>query len=512
MRLNKRLISVFAVTATAASCSVMATSYQGFDEMGTGWGAPPPPLVQPEQNNSVSDEVDDRTVAEQLDAYYQLIQNTRLEFDRERAAAAALKKEELRVALARTESAITAKTAKTREDYKLRNKQQSVREDATKRVDKHTKAYAPIHVIAKRSKARWKANETCTFFCPTNFVEELANKMDIEYGLLSKRIAARKVLLIGRIPLQRTPRGSSDDALDQLNWAKRILKTAVGVRSYLPHVYDSYSPASKNPWKEQIRIWMKDMNAAVAAAQTGVRYAQADYDALNKYATGLEVKNLDAALEKYITQTKAKHEVDIRKAEAKYRATMKRLNAGVRAAEAAVKVIVKDVSEHPWVSSQESFDYLASCTKPKGLVVVFQGANQSDNLTYSQTGEYVGENTIDDRVAWLRAKCFDIVRPKSGVNMPDGTDVYRHYWMSKGQVVDGKFITNELDEITAFLTALELVSTSTRLPTYILYRDTVTQNEPYKSSVDRLLNEIHERGLVRLVDGHMVDGQVSDKL
>ena len=493
MSIKTKIACLIALTMSASSFSIMASS-EGDDIE---------PYVYKEYVNN------------DLENFRSNIIDAKATLGAAKATAKLTKDKSVSDALNAERASIARASGNANEKEKLRT-QEKPWDEAGIRLMVHGNIYSDISVVTDKSEARWYSNRTCTFFCNTNYREDVANVMTIEYRALTKDVNERAEVLKTKVALVMTIKEQAELAKEQLDWAKDFQKKVLHADHYIPTALDPHDGKSSDwkseNWRAEVKLYKNDMQRVVTAAANGLKTFQISYDHLNKLAKSAEKTNIQEKLSKDIKAAKDAYAVSVKRASGVYRNYIKPESLILADIEEDARVIVEEVADDLWVSSQAYFDYKESCEVEQGTALIFQGINDPEPLTRSDSGNYGYEYGIENLYQSFTDSCFTIIKPKSGVNtlVENGNiNAYRHFWMSHPVLKGTIGVVDEHEEIQNFVTILQLAHDFTDRPVFLTYRDFSDWSDSYRESVSKLKKAIEDKNLTHMVGG-VIFSNVSD--
>jgi hypothetical protein len=88
--------------------------------------------------------------------------------------------------------------------------------------------------LTDQAHSKWLKLDTCSFFCPSNPGEDIANNMTIQYSWLSKIVDARRAVLKYQLSIDYYTRADQLQlAEEQLKWSNDFEQKANSSRSYI---------------------------------------------------------------------------------------------------------------------------------------------------------------------------------------------------------------------------------------------------------------------------------------
>jgi hypothetical protein len=218
MSIKTKIACLIALTMSASSFSIMASS-EGDDIE---------PYVYKEYVNN------------DLENFRSNIIDAKATLGAAKATAKLTKDKSVSDALNAERASIARASGNANEKEKLRT-QEKPWDEAGIRLMVHGNIYSDISVVTDKSEARWYSNRTCTFFCNTNYREDVANVMTIEYRALTKDVNERAEVLKTKVALVMTIKEQAELAKEQLDWAKDFQKKVLHADHYIPTALDGYS-------------------------------------------------------------------------------------------------------------------------------------------------------------------------------------------------------------------------------------------------------------------------------
>jgi hypothetical protein len=143
--------------------------------------------------------------------------------------------------------------------------------DSQERYDRFNRIYDVVNDVHDQAHSKWLKLDTCSFFCPSNPGEDIANNMTIQYSWLSKIVDARRATLKYQLSIDYYTRADQLQlAEEQLKWSNDFEQKANSSRSYIWTLSDAY-------------LWKQATLEVAKAGQRGVAYFK---QAVENYKNG----------------------------------------------------------------------------------------------------------------------------------------------------------------------------------------------------------------------------------